>query len=70
MKRVRLLSLAAAVVVTAIQWAAFFSPVLYTQSLQAVADPLAAEMSDGELPPIVVAGCRAESGHRSNLFIL
>lgn len=36
MKRVRPVSLAAAILVTAIQWAAFFSPALYTQSLPAV----------------------------------
>jgi hypothetical protein len=34
MKRVRLVSLAAAIVVTAVQWAAFFSPMLYTGSVR------------------------------------
>ena len=58
MKRVRLLSLAAAIVVTAIQWAAFFSPLLYTQSVQAVGAPVADDVSGGELPVIVVTALR------------
>lgn len=56
MKRVRLVSLAAAIVVTAIQWAAFFSPVLYPQSLADVA--VADQISAAELPVIVVTGRR------------
>jgi len=58
MKRVRLVTLAAAVVVTAIQWAAFFSPMLYTQWVRAVAVPVADDLSDGELPVIVVTAHR------------
>ena len=55
MKRVRLVSLVAAIVVTAIQWAAFFSPMPYTQSVQAVGARAADDMSDARLPQIVVA---------------
>jgi hypothetical protein len=42
MKRVRLVSLAVAIVVTAIEWAAFFSPVPYTQSLETAGAPVIA----------------------------
>ena len=58
MKRVRPVSLIAAIVVTAIQWAAFFSPVLYTQSLRVVGADVANDASGGELPVIVVTGHR------------
>jgi hypothetical protein len=58
MKRVRLVSLAAAILVTSIQWAVFFSPVMYTQSLRAVDAPVADDVFDGELPVIVVSGHR------------
>jgi hypothetical protein len=58
MKRVRLVSLALAIVVTVIQWAAFFSPVLYTQSLETAGASVAGELSDGELPVIVVTAGR------------
>ena len=58
MKRVRLVSLAAAIVVTAIQWAVFFSPVLYTGSVRAVDAPVANEVSGGDSPVIVVATYR------------
>ena len=58
MKRDRLVRLAAAIVVTAIQWAAFFSPVLYPQWVRAVGAPVADEVSDGELPVIVVTANR------------
>jgi hypothetical protein len=50
MKRVRLVSLVAAIVVTTIQWAAFFSPVLYTRSARAVGAAVADDVSGGELP--------------------
>ena len=58
MKRVRLVSLAAAIVVTAIQWAAFFSPVLYTHSLRAIGAAVADEGADDALPVIVITGRR------------
>ena len=58
MKRVRLVSLVAAIVVTAIQWAAFFSPVLYTRSLRVVGAAVADQVSGGELPVIVVTAHR------------
>jgi hypothetical protein len=54
MKRVRLVSTAAASVVTAIQWAAFFNPALYAHSMRSVAAPAAADMSERELPVIAV----------------
>jgi hypothetical protein len=53
MKRVRLVSLVAAIVVTAIQWAAFFSPALYTRSVRVVG-AVADDVSGGQLPVIVV----------------
>jgi hypothetical protein len=57
MKRVRLISLAAAIVVTAIQWAAFFSPMLYTQSMQAVGSPVTDQASDVKaLARVVIVG--------------
>ena len=62
MKRVRLVSLGAAVVVTAIQWAAFFSPVLYTASVRAGGALVADEVSAGESPVIVV------TTHRQSFF--
>ena len=43
----RLVSFVAAVVITAIQWAPFFSPALHTQSVQAVGAPVAGNQSDG-----------------------
>jgi hypothetical protein len=58
MKRVRVVSLVAAIVVTAIQWAAFFSPVLYTGSLRVVGTAVADDVSGGELPVIVVTAHR------------
>lgn len=58
MKRVRLVSLVAAIVVTAIQWAAFFSPVLYTRSVRGVGAAVADDVSGGELPVIVVTARR------------
>ena len=58
MKRVRLVSLAAAIVVTAIQWGVFFSPVLYTGSVRTVDAAVANEVSGGDSPVIVVAGYR------------
>lgn len=58
MKRVRLGSLVAAIVVTAIQWAAFFSPALYSGSLRVAAAPLADGMSDRASPAIVVTARR------------
>jgi hypothetical protein len=54
MKRVRLVSIAAAGVVTAVQWAAFFNPALYAHSMRSVAGPVAADMSERELPVIGV----------------
>jgi hypothetical protein len=57
MKRVRLVSLAAAAVVTAMQWAAFFNSVLHAGTLRQVAH-VANEMSDSELPVMAAATTR------------
>ena len=57
MKRVRLVSLVAAIVVTAIQWAAFFSPVMYIRSV-GVGAAVADDVSGGELPVIVITARR------------
>jgi hypothetical protein len=62
MKRARVVSLAAAIVVTAIQWAAFFSPMLYTGLVGAAGASVADEASSDELPVIVVAT------HRESFF--
>jgi hypothetical protein len=43
----RMISLTAAIVISAIQWAAFLSPGLHTQSLRAVGVPVVADASDG-----------------------
>lgn len=58
MKRVRLVSLTVAIVVTAIQWAALFSPVLHAESRRSEGAPVAAVVSDGALPVIVVTARR------------
>jgi hypothetical protein len=58
MKRVRVAGLAAAIVVTAIQWAAFFSPVLYTRSVRGAGAAVADDVSGGKLPVIVVSAHR------------
>jgi len=58
MKRVRLVSLVAAIVVTAIQWAAFFSPVMYIRSVRGVGAEVADDVSGGELPVIVITARR------------
>jgi hypothetical protein len=54
----RIVSLAAAVVISAIQWAAFFSPALHTQSVRAVGVSVAGDASDGSLPVVVVTAHR------------
>ena len=56
MKRIRLASLIAAIVVTAIQWAAFFSPVLYTRSVRAVGVAVA-----DDVPGVAGDGCYGTS---------
>jgi hypothetical protein len=51
----RLVSLAAAIVLTAIQWTAFFSPVLATSATPPVGGPVVADVSASELPALAVA---------------
>jgi hypothetical protein len=54
----RFVSLAAAVVISAIQWTAFFNPAPHTQSVREVAAPVARDASRGELPVVVVTAYR------------
>ena len=50
----RLVSLVAAIVISSIQWTAFFSPAPHTQSERAVVAAVATDASDGLLPVVVV----------------
>lgn len=54
----RLVSLAAALVITATAWAAFSSVPLHTQEAPAAAAPVASDALDDELPVIVVTAHR------------
>lgn len=54
----RFVSVAAAVVISAIQWAAFLSPALQMPSAQAVGVPVAGDTPDGSLPVVVVTAHR------------
>jgi hypothetical protein len=54
----RLVSFAAAIVISAIQWAAFFSPALGTQSVPAVGAAVAGNASDDSLPVVIVTARR------------
>jgi hypothetical protein len=54
----RLVSFAAAVIISASLWAPFFSPALHTQSVQEVGAPVAGDASDGSLPVVVVTARR------------
>jgi hypothetical protein len=54
----RLVSLAAALVITATEWAVFFSLPLHAQSLPAVTTPVASAAPDEALPVIVVTAHR------------
>jgi hypothetical protein len=54
----RLVSLAAAIAISSIQWTAFFSPALHTQSVREVGAPVAGDASDGSLPVVVVTARR------------
>ncbi len=50
----RLVSLVAAIVISSIQWTAFFSPASHTQSERAVGAAVADDASDGSMPVVVV----------------
>ena len=51
----RLVSLAAAILISSFQWTAFFSPALLTQSMRAVGAAIADDASsDGSMPVVVV----------------
>jgi hypothetical protein len=54
----RFVSVAAAVVISALQWAAFFSPQLHTPSVRAVGVPVAGDAFDGSLPVVVITAHR------------
>jgi len=54
----RFVSVAGAVVISAIQWAAIFSPALHMASAHAVGVPVAGETSDGSLPVVVITAHR------------
>ena len=54
----RLVSLVAAIVISSIQWTAFFSPAVHAQSVQAVGTAVADDASDGSLPVVVVTAHR------------
>jgi hypothetical protein len=54
----RLVSLAAAIVISAIQWTAFLSLAPHTQSVREVGAAVAADASDGSLPVVVVTAHR------------
>ena len=58
----RLVSLAAAIVISGIQWTAFFSPTLQTQSVRAVGATVAGDASDGSMPVVVVTAHRPSWG--------
>jgi hypothetical protein len=50
----RVVSLVAAIVISSIQWTAFFSPAVHTQSVQPVGAAVADDASDRSLPVVVV----------------
>jgi hypothetical protein len=54
----RLVNLAAAIIVSGVQWTAFLSPGPYTASVREAAAPLANEASDSSLPVVVVRAHR------------
>jgi hypothetical protein len=54
----RLTSLVAALVIIAIEWAAFSSVPLHAQTVHAAAAPVASEVLDPELPVIVITAHR------------
>ncbi len=54
----RLVSLTAALVITATEWAAFSSLPLHTQAVQAAAAPVAGGALDPALPVIVITAHR------------
>ena len=54
----RFVSLAAAMVISAIQWTAFFNPAPQMQSVPEVAAPVAGDASGESLPVVVVTAHR------------
>ena len=58
MKVSRLVSLGAAIVISGLQWAPFFSMALHTQSVRVVGAPAAGNASDSSMPVIVITAQR------------
>jgi hypothetical protein len=54
----RLAHLAAAIVISGIQWTAVLNPASYTQSVREVSVPVADDASDSSLPVVVVTAHR------------
>jgi hypothetical protein len=54
----RLVSLAAAIAITATEWAAFSSSLPHTQPARALAAPIAGDASDPALPLIIILADR------------
>ena len=54
----RFVSLAAAVVISAVQWGVLFNPTLQMQSVRAVVVPVVRDVSDASLPVVVVTAHR------------
>jgi len=58
MKVSRFFNLGAAVVISAIQWAAFFSPALTTKSVVSLDTAVVGDAYEGSLPVVVVTAHR------------
>jgi len=54
----RLVNLAAAIVISGIQWTAFLSPAPQAQAVQKVGAPVADDTFDGSMPVVVVTAHR------------
>ena len=54
----RFVSLAAAVVLSALQWAPFFGTALHTHSVRVVNAPVSVDASNGSMPVIVITAHR------------
>lgn len=54
----RLVNLAAAILISVIQWTAFLSPASHTQAVREVSGPVTDDASDNLLPVVVVTAHR------------
>lgn len=59
----RIVSLAAAVAISAIQWTAFFNPAHSTPSALAISTPATGDQSDESLPVVVITARRQPWAH-------